>query len=65
MGWEQALLVGGMFAANIITVVMLYIHSDSKMETHHKENRELIKAIYDEMKDFHGRLCAIEERNRK
>lgn len=65
MGWEQVLLVAGMFAANIITVIMLYIHSDSKMEANHKETRDLIKAIYDEMKDFHGRLCAIEEKNRK
>ena len=65
MDWGQALMIGGMFAANIITVIMLYIHSDSKMEANHKETRELIKAIYDEMKDFHGRLCAIEERNRK
>ena len=24
-----------------------------------------IKAIHEEMKDFHGRLCAIEERNKK
>jgi len=23
-----------------------------------------ISAIHDEMKDFHGRLCAIEERNK-
>jgi len=29
------------------------------------EVRLILKAIQDEMKDFHGRLCAIEERNRK
>jgi hypothetical protein len=29
-----------------------------------KENRELIAVIHQEMKDFHGRLCAIEERRK-
>lgn len=57
MGWEQALVVAGMFVANIVTVVSLFIHQDSKTTT-------LLKAIHDEMKDFHGRLCAIEERNK-
>lgn len=35
-------------------------HMDAKLES----SRNLILAIHDEMKDFHGRLCAIEERNR-
>jgi len=26
---------------------------------------QLIRGIQEEIKDFHGRLCAIEERNRK
>lgn len=30
-----------------------------------REIRALIQAVQAEMKDFHGRLCAIEERNRK
>ena len=28
-------------------------------------NMVLQKSIYENMKDFHGRLCAIEERNKK
>ena len=36
-------------------------HMDAKLES----TRELVRAIHDEMKDFHGRLCAIEERNKK
>jgi hypothetical protein len=39
------------------------------METLIKSNRDLIDAnitaMREEMKDFHGRLCAIEERGRK
>ena len=29
------------------------------------EAKEMIAAIHQEIKDFHGRLCAIEERNKK
>ncbi len=36
-------------------------HMDAKLES----TRELVRAIYDESKDFHNRLCAIEERNRR
>ncbi len=47
-------------------------HTESKLES----TRELVKAIHqesvefriammNESKDFHGRLCAIEERNKK
>lgn len=28
------------------------------------QNSNQIQAIHQEMKDFHGRLCAIEERNK-
>lgn len=35
-------------------------YMDAKLES----IRELIRAIHDEMKDFHTRLCIIEERNK-
>lgn len=35
-------------------------HMDSKLES----TRELVRAIHDEMKDFHNRLCKIEERKK-
>ncbi len=35
-------------------------HMDSKLES----TRELVRAIHDEMKDFHNRICIIEERNK-
>lgn len=41
----------------------------NEIKENSRENRELISsfqtAIQAEMKDFHGRLCAIEERGRK
>lgn len=33
-------------------------HMDSKLES----NRELVRAIHDEIKDFHNRLCEIERK---
>ena len=36
-------------------------HMDAKLEG----QRNLINAIHDEMKDFHARLCVIEERRNK
>lgn len=36
-------------------------HTDAKLEA----IRQLMYAIIEESKDFHGRLCAIEERNRE
>ena len=47
------------------STIPLYIHTDSKMEEHRKVTNELILSIRDDMRDFHGRLCAIEERNKK
>ena len=36
-------------------------HTDDKLES----TRELVRAIHDEIKDFHARLCAIEEKRSK
>lgn len=35
-------------------------HTDAKLES----TRELVRAIHDEMRDFHIRLCKIEENKR-
>lgn len=54
MDWTQVLTVFAVIATNLGTVIALYIQTDTK-----------VTAIHMEMKDFHGRLCAIEERNKK
>jgi hypothetical protein len=53
------------------TTITLYLHSDSKMDEFRKESLEFHKDIHaeiqgmrEDIKDFHGRLCAIEERNK-
>lgn len=58
MNWENVFTVFAVIATNLTTVIVLYCHQDNKTTS-------FLKAIQDEMKDFHGRLCAIEERNKK
>lgn len=66
----------GVFIANAAMIIPLFLwnrsesradwrHMDNKLEIYVTSIREDIKAIHEEMKDFHNRLCAIEERNRK
>lgn len=38
---------------------------DNKIEVIRIETNILLQSIQTEMKDFHGRLCALEEKNRK
>jgi hypothetical protein len=76
MDWIQFIIfAGGVFGC------FFWNRSESRADIRHMDakldaNRELVKAIHDdsktlimamreEMKDFHGRLCTIEERNKK
>lgn len=40
------------------STIPLYLHTDNKLEN-------ALNALKEEIRDFHGRLCAIEERNKK
>lgn len=51
MDWAQILVL---FGSILGVVVPLHIQNLSRLD-----------AIHQEMKDFHGRLCAIEERRKK
>lgn len=57
MDWTQALTIictnVALVLAMMGTTVAIWLHTDKKIE-----------AIQDEIKDFHWRLCAIEERNK-
>jgi hypothetical protein len=55
--WAQALTIVG---ANLIIMLTFFGVTISL----HNGIREEVRSIHDEMKDFHGRLCAIEERNK-
>lgn len=57
MQWIEVLAIIG---TNVF--LFLWVRSESRSDQRNIE--ALITAIQQEMKDFHGRLCAIEERNR-
>lgn len=57
MEWGQIIIVFGVIATNLMTVIILHLHMDNKTTT-------FLNAVQEEMKDFHGRLYAIEERNK-
>ncbi len=55
--------------AAVIIPLFLWNRSESRADIRHMDaklesTRELVRAIYDESKDFHARLCDI-ERSRK
>lgn len=65
MGWEHilALILGN---SAFIIPLFLWNRAESRSDIRHMDNklestRELVRAIHDEMKDFHNRLCRIEE----
>jgi len=65
MEWTQ-------FIIFFIGVFGLWIwnRAENRADTRHMENmiranRDVIDAIREDIKDFHGRLCSIEERNKK
>lgn len=54
MDWLQVIVLVATVLGTILGVVIpLHIQTISRLD-----------AIHEEMKDFHGRLCAIEERNK-
>lgn len=65
MDWLQILTL---MVTNIgfVTVMFLWNRSESRNDYRHMEARTdaILNAIKDEMRDFHARLCVIEE-NRK
>lgn len=58
MELTEVITVFAIVATNLITVITLHIQLDNK-------TTNLITSIQQEMKDFHGRLCTIEERYQK
>ncbi len=58
MEWIQIL---SLFLAN--AGLILWFRAESRSD--YRQCIDLIISIQTEMKDFHGRLCAIEEKNKK
>lgn len=68
MDWSQVMtILGGNLALFLWATRQArsdFLHLDKKLEDHRKEVNQIIKAIQHEIKDFHDRLCVIEERNK-
>lgn len=62
MEWYHVL---GIVLGNMAFVFPLWLWNRTESRADNRHILSLVEAIKDEMKDFHGRLCAIEERNRK
>jgi len=62
MDWSQVYAIIG---TNLGTTLALFLwaRSESKADWRHMDAQ--VSAIHSEMTDFHGRLCAIEERNKR
>lgn len=58
MDWVQ-------LAVFMLTMGGLFLWTRSEARTDNRRLEDLISAIKDEIKDFHGRLCALEEKYRQ
>jgi hypothetical protein len=58
ISWEPLVSAGAIIVTILGVVVPLFIHLDNRTDAK-------IEAIRQDIKDFHGRLCAIEERRGK
>lgn len=61
MEWTHVL---GIILGNAAFVIPLFLWSRAESRADYRHLENLIRAIQEEIKDFHGRLCAIEERYR-
>ena len=55
----------GIAIANIGTKITLFVWSTNHAADDRRQMTDILQGIQQEMKDFHGRLCAIEERRGK
>lgn len=62
MDWSHVLAI---VLGNIAIVAPLFFWNRSESNSDRRDIMNLIQSIHDEMKDFHGRLCSIEEKNKK
>jgi hypothetical protein len=65
MDWTQVLtILGGNMALFMWSTRQArtdFLHLDRKLEENRKETTQIVRAIQEEVKDFHNRLCKIEE----
>lgn len=62
--WELIATLIILVATIVGSTIPLHLHTSSQIEGMRQDTNAQLIAIREEMKDFHGRLCAIEERNK-
>jgi len=56
--------VGASTLVTMGSMIGMFLWSRSEASTDRREVHAILRGIADEMKDFHSRLCIIEERNK-
>jgi hypothetical protein len=62
MDWTQVLAI---VAGNATLIFPMFFWLRSEANADRRDILAIIREIQAEMKEFHGKLCAIEERNKK
>ncbi len=66
MDWSQVLtILGGNIALFLWATKQArtdFLHLDRKLEENRKETHQIIKAIQEEIKDFHRNLCEAKDK---
>lgn len=62
MDWMQ---FATFMITNIVFTLTLWLWNRSESSNDRRELRSVIDAIQTEMKDFHGKLCELQARDRK
>jgi len=65
LDWSQVLtILGGNIALFLWATRQArsdFLHLDKKLDDNRRETTRIVEAIHEEIKDFHNRLCKIEE----
>lgn len=61
MDWIQFCIF---ILGNMVFTLTLWLWNRGESRSDNRRVLDLIEAIHTEMRDFHGRLCAIEERRK-
>lgn len=64
MDTQTLIAISTLVLANIGTTIGLFTWASSSATNESRDTRRILEAIQAEIKDFHGRLCSIEERAR-
>jgi len=63
--WQPIIELSIVLFTILGSTIPLYLHTDSKIAALHQTMHQTIEGIREDMRDFHGRLCAIQERNKE